>query len=96
MKNRRPIPKVLYSVYNILINTIDGRSYYLTLDAMPNEPFNTDSLAEARREAKKVSLNSTIKNVQIIKTTTSETILNTYIPTNTKTLTVDSFFSDDV
>lgn len=75
---KRPQPKVLDSVYVVKIN---GTTLH-----------TATTLREARHLVKQIHLKEDIKEIQIVRKTLTETIINNYKCDYKKILTIDDFF----
>lgn len=72
---KRPQPKVLETFYAVLVN---------------EELFEMfEKLTEARKAIKNIPVTEEIEQIQIVKQTTTHTLLDTYKPQVVKTLTID-------
>jgi hypothetical protein len=77
----RPVPKVIQSYYTVRINGSDIINY--------------EKLAEAREYIKSINLHERINTIDIVRYTTTETLLNTFTPVYEKVLSCDDLFSCD-
>ena len=77
----RPVPKVIQSYYAVRVNGTDIINY--------------EKLAEARQYIKSINLHERIMKIDIIRYTTTETLLDTFTPVYEKVLSSDDFFSFD-
>ena len=77
----RPVPKVILSYYTVRINGTDIINY--------------EKLSEARRYVKSINLHERINTIDIVRYTTTETLLDTFTPVFEKVLSCDDLFSYD-
>lgn len=77
----RVVPKVILSYYTVRINGTDVINY--------------EKLAEARRYVKSINITERINAVDIVRYTTTETLLDSFKPSFEKVLTCDDLFSDE-